>query len=74
MSGFKMTAENGACEHLRKLCLEHGGDLRPCYPRDMCRIIRALKVYEEDTLGISPADLERAVELFFGTMEAGHSN
>ena len=40
----------------------------------MCRIIRALKVYEEDTLGISQADLERAVELFFGTMEAGHSN
>ncbi len=74
MSGFKMSAENGACEHLRKLCLEHGGDLRPCYPRDMCRIIRALKVYEEDSLGISQADLERAVELFFGTMEAGHSN
>jgi len=71
---FKMPCEDGASEHLRKLCMERGGDLRPCYPRDMCRIIQAVKTYEEQPLGVSRADLERAVELFFGTMEAGHSN
>ena len=50
------------------------GDLRPCYPRDMCQIIQAVKTYEEQPLGVCRADLERAAELFFGTMEAGHSN
>ena len=71
---FKMPCEEGASEHLRKLCMERGGDLRPSYPRDMCQIIKAIKTYEEQPLGVSRADLERAVELFFGTMEAGHSN
>lgn len=74
LSGFKMSCEEGSSEHLRKLCLERGGDLRPCYPRDMCRIIKAVKTYEEQPLGVNKADLDRAVELFFGTMEAGHSN
>ncbi|HTT64219.1 MAG TPA: hypothetical protein VMG35_20350 [Bryobacteraceae bacterium] len=71
---FKMRCEDGANEHLRQLCLERGGDLRPSYPRDMCQIIQSLKTYEEQPLGVSRVDLERAVELFFGTMEAGHSN
>jgi hypothetical protein len=71
---FKMPCEEGASEHLRKLCMARGGDLRPSYPRDMCQIIRAVKTYEEQPLGVSRADLERAVELFFGTMAAGHSN
>ena len=74
LAGFKMNCEEGASEHLRKLCIQRGGDLRPCYPRDMCRIIRAVKTYEEEPLGVNRADLDRAVELFFGTMEAGHSN
>jgi hypothetical protein len=71
---FKMPCDDDASEHLRRLCIERGGDLRPSYPRDMCQIIRAVKTYEEQPLGVSRADLERAVELFFGTMEAGHSN
>ena len=71
---FKMPCEDGAYEHLRKLCLERGGDLRPSYPRDMCQIVRAMKIYEEQPIGVGRADLERAVELFFGSMEGGHSN
>ena len=71
---FKMTSEDGVYEHLRKLCMQRGGDLRPSYPKEMCQIIRAVKVYEEQTLGVSRADLDRAVDLFFGAMEAGHSN
>ena len=74
LAAHKKTCEEGASEHLRKLCLKRGGDLRPCYPRDMCRIIQAVKTYEEQPLGVSRTDLERAVELFFGTMKAGHSN
>ncbi|HXM40949.1 MAG TPA: hypothetical protein VN924_06830 [Bryobacteraceae bacterium] len=71
---YKMTCEEGAVERLRELCMKRGGDLRPCYPRDMCRIIQALKTYEEQPLGVSRADLERAAELFFGTMAVGHSD
>jgi len=70
---LKMPCEEDANAHLRKLCLERGGDLRPSYPRDMCQIIRSVKTYEEQPLGVSRADLERAVSLFFGGMEAGHS-
>ena len=73
MMKFNMPCDPGAYDHLRMLCLQRGGDLRPSYPRDMCRIIQALKVYEEQTLRVGLPDLERAVELFFGTMESGHS-
>jgi hypothetical protein len=74
LMNFKMPCDEGAYEHLRKLCLERGGDLRPSYPRDMCQIIRAIKTYEEQPSRVGLPDLERAVELFFGTMEAGHTN
>ncbi|HUO31180.1 MAG TPA: hypothetical protein VMU80_18295 [Bryobacteraceae bacterium] len=70
---FKLSCEDGSYEYLRKLCLERGGDLRPSYPRDMCQIIRALKTYEEKPPRIGKVDLERAVELFFGAMQSGHS-
>jgi hypothetical protein len=73
MMKFNMPCDPGTYDHLRKLCIKRGGDLRPSYPRDMCRIIQALKVYEEQPLRVGLADLDRAVELFFGTMESGHS-
>ncbi len=73
MLSFKMPGDEGIYEHLRKLCISRGGDLRPSYPRDMCRIIQAIKTYEEQPLRVGKADLERAIELYFGTMEAGHS-
>ncbi|MGA2133960.1 MAG: AAA family ATPase [Bryobacteraceae bacterium] len=73
MAKYNMPCDPGVYEHLRKLCIARGGDLRPSYPRDMCRIIQALKTYEEQPLRVGPADLERAVDLFFGTMQSGHS-
>jgi hypothetical protein len=73
LTKFNMPSDEGAYAHLRKLCLARGGDLRPSYPRDMCQIIRAMKTYEEQPLRVGLADLDRAVDLFFGTMEKGHS-
>jgi hypothetical protein len=70
---LKMPCDEGTSAHLRKLCMERGGDLRPSYPRDMCQIIKAIKAYEEQPLRVSRADLERAVNLYFGDMESGHS-
>jgi len=70
---LNMPCDEGAAEHLRNLCMARGGDLRPSYPRDMCQIIRSIKAYEEQPLHVGRADLDRAVELYFGTMEGGHS-
>jgi len=71
---FDMPCDDGASEYLRSLCLNRGGDLRPSYPRDMCQIIRAIKTYEEQPQRVSCADLDRAIELYFGSMENGHSS
>jgi len=70
---FNLPADEGTSEHLRRLCLARGGDLRPSYPRDMCQIIRAAKAYQEKPARVSRVDLEQAVELFFGAMQAGHA-
>lgn len=70
---FNMPCDEGASEHLRELCISRGGDLRPSYPRDMCQIIRAVKRYEEQPMRVTRVDLDRAVELYFGAMQAGHS-
>ena len=64
-------ARQGAAEHLRNLCIARGGDLRPCYPTDMCQIITALKKYEGQPVRVARADLDRAVELFFGPLDKG---
>jgi hypothetical protein len=68
MASQNIACDDGAAEWLRELCISRGGDLRPSYPRDMCRIITALKKYEEEPLRITRPDLERAVELFFGIL------
>ncbi len=48
--------------HCRRL---GGNSLRACYPRDICNIARCINEYEELSLKLSPAILERAVELYF---------
>jgi hypothetical protein len=70
---FNMPCEEGAIEYLRTRCIARGGDLRPSYPRDMCQIIKAINTYEEEPLQVTRAGLDRAVELYFGTMQSGHS-
>jgi hypothetical protein len=50
---------------LRELCLKHGPDLRPCFPRDVCNAIRAITIYEGRTAHITRADLERVVAGYF---------
>jgi len=60
-----MTYEPGSEALLRELCLRHSPDLRPCYPRDICSIIRAITIYEHRGPAIARADLERAVAGYF---------
>ncbi len=61
-------ADPDAAEHLRELCKERGGDLRPCYPRDVFRIIESIAVFEERQPALSVMDIDRAAELYFGSL------
>jgi len=57
---------DAGCEQvLRELCLRHSPDLRPCYPRDIITMIRAIAVYEGRKLHIRTPDIERAVTGYF---------
>ncbi len=60
-----MTYEPGSEALLRELCLRHSPDLRPCFPRDICSIIRAITIYEHREPAIARTDLERAVAGYF---------
>jgi hypothetical protein len=57
--------EAGSEQALRELCLRHSPDLRACFPRDICNILRAITIYEGRGRHITRADLERAVSRYF---------
>src|SRR5665213_4464396 len=57
--------EPGGAEYCRELCLRHSPDLRPCFPRDLCHAIRAIRLYEGRQPAIGRDDLERAVAGYF---------
>jgi hypothetical protein len=55
-------------DSLLSLCRKLGGDsLRACYPRDVCGIARCINEYEKRPNQLSPAILERAADLYFGS-------
>jgi energy-coupling factor transporter ATP-binding protein EcfA2 len=60
------TAEPGVLGHLRRICKERGGDLRPCYPRDFFRLIESIAAFEERQPSLNHDDIDRAGELYFG--------
>jgi hypothetical protein len=51
--------------YLRMLCIEQGGDLRPYLPADVCKLVKALALYE----GISPVldkhSIDRVLRLYY---------
>jgi predicted ATPase with chaperone activity len=57
--------EPGAEEYLRRVCTEFGGDLRPCYARDIFRIIESVAGFEERDPILGKADIDRAAETYF---------
>ena len=60
-------SESGAAEHLRIVCAAHGGDLRPCYPRDIFQIVESIAEFEERTPRLTKVDVDRAAEVYYGT-------
>jgi predicted ATPase with chaperone activity len=58
--------QTDSAEQLRKLCkLQGGGQLRACYPGDICRILHWISEYEECPIEAANAEFERAVSLYF---------
>jgi hypothetical protein len=60
-----MKYEPGMAEYCRELCLRHSPDLKPCFPRDLCNAVRAIRLYEGKETEITRRDLDRAVAGYF---------
>jgi hypothetical protein len=58
--------EPDSAEFFRRLCYLNGpGQLRACYPGDICNILVSISKYENRPVEMSKSDLERAVGLYF---------
>jgi hypothetical protein len=57
--------EPGIIEHTREVCLKQGGDLRPCYPRDLCNALRSIALYEDRKPIATPEEIDRAAVGYF---------
>lgn len=69
---FHMTAEAagvecepGVVEYCREVCLRDGGDLRPCYPRDLCNAVRSIALYEDRRPVATRHEIDRATKGYF---------
>jgi hypothetical protein len=66
VSQRRIPFEPDSAEQLRRLCLRDGRtELRACYPADICNILVSIGRYESRPVMVTPADLERATELYF---------
>ncbi len=63
--GLGLRLEPAEVPLMRELCLAHSPDLRPCYPRDICQIVKSICQYERRGPEITRAALERAVATYF---------
>lgn len=58
--------DDDSAEFLRKTCLAKGpGELRACYPADICKILQSISHYEDRVVRMSHEDIERACDLYF---------
>ncbi len=61
-----LPSEPDSAEYLRTLCLREGrGDLRACYPADICNVLISIGKYENRPPRLSKPELERAAALYF---------
>jgi hypothetical protein len=62
----KIPTEPDSADYLRRLCLREGRtELRACYPNDICNILVSISRYENRSVQMTKADLERATSLYF---------
>lgn len=60
-----VACDGESATYLRTLCIAEGGDLRPYLPADVCKLVKALAMYE----GIAPAldrhSIDRVLSLYY---------
>jgi len=62
----QIPCEPACAAHLRQRCLAFGSRvLRACYPMDICILIKAISKYDGQPPRITPATIDRAVDLYF---------
>jgi len=62
----RVEAEPGSAKYLRESCLAAGAPrLRACYPKDIFLLVKAISEYEGRPVRLAPADIDRAVGLYF---------
>ncbi len=54
-----------AAVYLRTLCVQHGGDLRPYLPADVCKLIKALAQYEGIAPVLDAVTIDRVLGLYY---------
>jgi hypothetical protein len=69
---FRMAAAAAGIEcdydviaYCREVCLRDGGDLRPCYPRDLCTAMRSIALYEGRKPVATREEIDRATKGYF---------
>jgi hypothetical protein len=69
---FRMAAaaSNIECDYdviayCREVCIRDGGDLRPCYPRDLCNAMRSIALYEGRKPVATREEIDRATKGYF---------
>ena len=56
----------GAPDYLRRVSRELGdGDLRPYLPKEVCRILKAICVYTDQPLVLTPQNVDRVAAVYF---------
>ena len=60
-----LPCEDGVGVYFREMCIRLNDELRACYPADFCNIMQSVGEYESRPIKITPAELERAAELYF---------
>ena len=60
-----VVCEEGVAAYCREVCLRHGTDLRPCYPRDLFQAIRAIALYEDRKPVATRREIDRAAAGYF---------
>ncbi len=61
-----LKCEPGVAQYMREICVALGsGELRACYPADICQILIAIASYEATTPEVNRDNVYRAANLYF---------
>ncbi len=66
LNARRLSCDAETAGYLAELCLKRADTLKACYPADLCDILTWRSQYEGRPAEVTPAELDRAAELYFG--------